>query len=262
MSVPVESVTGFSSSNASNAISPSNLRDQAKSMECPEVIMSCAVDAEIGRQQQSAAFSNVQISHISADHSSSNDIATVTRSTLTAPTVNAEAGHSANGFAPASLTTQMQVSRHQMLHSASARQATSLASCNRKLRLDIDGQELCANMPSLHPHSNVITTAKDHFSTQFKPISSTHSPVSPSASEIVAVESAVSLAAAAQEKEEIASWISSQAHEISVTCSQPSSGDQEVLEQRREEQRVWGMVNSRILSDLMKSMGSQSIFNH
>ena len=264
--IPQENASGCPSSSASKADSPSHLQEQAKSLDSPTPGMTCAVDPEICCLQPVAASLKLQASQISTLSSTSSVIVTHGSSTFTAPALIVKADDSANGFvdpdSPAARFSHMQVSQNQQLHIENARQMPSQASCNRKLQLDVDAQEPCAKMPSPHPLGHNITTAKDYCSSQFKPIHAAISLASPSASEIVAVEFAVSFAAAAQEKEAVASWISSQAQEISAAGSPPSSGDHEVLLQRLEEQRVWGLVNSKILSDLMKSMGSKSIFHH
>jgi hypothetical protein len=161
---------------------------------------------------------------------------------------------------PRARISEEQTSRYQHahLHSDNARPMPSQASCSRKLQLDDDAQDLHAITMSTHPCSDFSATNE----CLCKPNCASPSAAVHSAEQIAALEVAVSHAAAAQEKEAINAWISVQAQELSVTDSLPSSLLQESLEQRLEQQKVWGMINSTILSDLMKSLGSKSIFHH
>jgi hypothetical protein len=128
------------------------------------------------------------------------------------------------------------------------------ASCHRKLQLDVDSQEF--SLPKLILQTCVDDPmAKDSFSLQSK---QQHG----FPSEIVTEKEVDSIAIVAQEQPAITAWAASQAQVISATDSPPSAQQHEALQQRLEEQRMWGMINSTILSDLIKSLGSKSIFHH
>ena len=134
-------------------------------------------------------------------------------------------------------------------------------SCHRKLQLDAEAHEPASAQSPPPPNANIFT-ATDHFSSHSKPLPTSSASPRPSASQLVALEEAVAAAAAAQERTAVAAWISSQAQATSPADAAAAPRQHELLEQRLEEQRVWGLVNSTILSDLMKSLGSGSIFHH
>jgi len=138
------------------------------------------------------------------------------------------------------------------------------ASCHRKLQLeDTDAHEPnSAQFPS--PSNAEVSTSMGHFSSYSSPLRAPNPPAAalPSASQLAALEEAVALAAAAHERAAVTAWISSQAQVISVADAPLSPQQHEAAEQRLQEQKVWGLVNSTVLSDLMKSLGSGSIFHH
>jgi hypothetical protein len=57
------------------------------------------------------------------------------------------------------------------------------------------------------------------------------------------------------------SCVAVQEQHVAVTDAAPCDVHREAAEARRQEQRLWAMVNSTILSDLMKSLGPKSIFH-
>jgi hypothetical protein len=55
--------------------------------------------------------------------------------------------------------------------------------------------------------------------------------------------------------------VSVQEQHVAVTDAPPCDVHREAAEERRQQQKMWAMVNSTILSDLMKSLGPKSIFH-
>jgi hypothetical protein len=128
------------------------------------------------------------------------------------------------------------------------------AACHRKLQFGADAHESppAALSP---PITRDCSTANEDGSSSSKPPFA-----SPSASEFVEFEEAAVAAAAAHEHQRVANWVSLQAREISETDLPLTAENHEALQQRLQEQKLWGMVNSTILSDLMQSLGAKSIF--
>ncbi len=137
----------------------------------------------------------------------------------------------------------------------SGQQTLSPAPCHRKLKFDADARGLLSE--TLPPHA----TCDDFAANDHRFSMSQRQSAPPSATELVALEEAVALAAAAREQQDVEAWVLSQAQGISETNSPPRELRHEASAQRLREQELWGKVNSTILSDLMKSLGSKSIFN-
>lgn len=132
---------------------------------------------------------------------------------------------------------------------ASDERAPLHAACHRKLQFGAGAHELPSSAQS------DFSTANEDGSSSSKPPFS-----SPSASQFVEFEEAAVAAAAAHEHQRVAHWVSLQAREISETDLPLTAENHEALQQKLQEQKLWGMVNSTILSDLMQSLGAKSIF--
>jgi Fe-S-cluster formation regulator IscX/YfhJ len=150
----------------------------------------------------------------------------------------------------------VQVSLNQKVESldVSDQPAPLQAACHRKLQFGADARESPPAAPS-PPVTRDCSTANEDGSSSLKPHFA-----SPSASEFEELEEAAAVAAAAHEHQRVAHWVSFQAREISETDLPLTAENHEALQQRLQEQKLWGMINSTILSDLMRSLGAKSIF--
>ncbi len=196
------------------------------------------------------------------------------------------AAQSANGADTSSASLRLH-SATDNFHSAAARGqhvachdsshgAPGQASCHRKLLLDAEGRDCLADTVHRTPQYRVgeDLAANDRSSSLSKPhlvipppapetpLLPAHPPALLPAPQLVTAEVAVTSAAAAQHQQAVVSFSSKQEQHVAATDTLPCNARLETVEQRRQEQKMWGMVNSTILSDLMKTLGSKSIFHH